>query len=63
MPLKSGRSKEVIQENIREIMHSFKKKKRIGTSKPRSKKEALKQAIAIAYAKARKGALAKQLED
>lgn len=52
MPLKKGKSKKVVSENIKEIMHSYKKTGKIGTSKPKSKKQALKQSVAISYDKA-----------
>ncbi len=53
MPLKSGKSKKTISANIGEIVSSYKKKGTIGTSKPKSKKAAVKQAVAIALSKAR----------
>lgn len=52
MPLKSGKSKKVISENISETMRSYKKKGKIGTSRPKSKAKAQKQAVAIALSKA-----------
>ena len=52
MPLKKGKSKKVVSENIKEIMHSYKKTGKIGTSKPKSKKQSLKQSVAISYDKA-----------
>lgn len=52
MPLKSGKSKKVISENISETMRSYKKKGKIGTSRPKSKAAAQKQAVAIALSKA-----------
>lgn len=55
MPLKKGSSKETISKNIETEMKSYKKSGKIGTSKPGSKKKAVKQAAAIAYAKAGKG--------
>ena len=54
MPLKKGKSKKVISDNIKEIMHSYHKKGTIGTSTPASNEKAQKQAIAIAFSKARK---------
>lgn len=54
MPIKKGSSKKVISENISEIMHSYKKKGKIGTSKPKNDKAALKQAEAIAIKSANK---------
>lgn len=53
MPLRSGSSRKVISENIREIIHSFRRKGKIGNIRPKSEKEARKIAIAIALRKAR----------
>ena len=54
MPLKKGKSKKVISSNVKELLHNYKKKGTIGTSRPKSIKQAQKQAAAIAYSKARK---------
>jgi len=54
MPLKKGKSKKVISDNIKEIMHSYHKKGMIGTSTPATNKKAQKQAIAIAFSMAKK---------
>ena len=54
MPLKKGSSKKVISSNVKELVHTFEKKGKIGTSKPASKKKAIKQAVAVAYRKAGK---------
>jgi hypothetical protein len=54
MPLKKGLGPKVISANIGEMMGSFKKTGKIGTSKPKSMKAAGKQASAIAYEAARK---------
>ena len=54
MPLKKGKSQAIISENIGEVVRAYKKKGKIGTSKPKSKKAAIKQAVAIAYSKAGK---------
>ena len=54
MPIKKGKSKKVISENISEIIRSYKKKGKIGTSRPKSAKKAQQQAIAIAMSSARK---------
>lgn len=54
MPLKKGKSKETISKNIGTEMKEYKKTGKIGTSKPKSKKKAQKQAVAIALSKARK---------
>ena len=49
MPLKSGKSKKVFKENVKELVNTYKEKGKIGTSKPKSKKKALAQAVAISY--------------
>jgi hypothetical protein len=54
MPLKSGSSKKTIGKNVSELMGSFKGKGKIGSSHPKSKKAAQKQAVAIALNKAGK---------
>ena len=54
MPLKKGSSQKTISRNIGELVGTYKEKGRIGTSKPKSKAAAVKQAAAIAYAKAGK---------
>jgi hypothetical protein len=55
MPLKKGRSKKTISKNVKELVDTYKSKGKIGTSKPKSKKAAIRQAVAIAYSKAGKG--------
>jgi hypothetical protein len=52
MPLHTGRSKKVRSENIKEMLHSYKKTGAIGTSHPASMEKARAQAAAIAYSKA-----------
>lgn len=54
MPMKKGKSKKVISENISEAMQSYEKKGSIGTSRPKSKAAANKQAVAIALSEAGK---------
>jgi hypothetical protein len=54
MPLKKGTSKKAISTNVKELMGAYKKKGKIGSSKPTSKKKAQKQAVAIALSKAGK---------
>jgi len=53
MPLKTGKSKEVVHKNVSELMHAYKNKGTIGTSHPKSNKAAQKQAVAIALSKAK----------
>lgn len=54
MPLMKGSSQKVISKNIGELVGAYKSTGKIGTSKPVSKKKAIKQSVAIAYDKARK---------
>jgi hypothetical protein len=54
MPLKKGSSQKTISSNIGEIVRDYKKDGMIGTSKPKGKAAAVKQAAAIAYDKAGK---------
>jgi hypothetical protein len=59
MPLKKGSSQKTISKNIGEIVRDYKKDGAIGTSKPRNKSAAVKQAVAIAYSTAGKTKKAK----
>ncbi len=52
MPLRAGHSLATARGNIAEIMRSYKRKGTIGTSTPKNKKKAVKQAVAIAMHKA-----------
>lgn len=54
MPLKKGSSQKTISGNIGETVTKFKKTGSIGTSKPKGKKAAVKQAVAIALSTAGK---------
>lgn len=54
MPLKSGKSNKVVSENVGEMVRSYKKSGKLGTSKPGSVAKAQKQAVAIALSKAGK---------
>lgn len=54
MPLKTGKSKKIFKENVKELVDTYKEKGKIGTSKPKSKAKAIKQAVAIAYAQKKK---------
>ena len=59
MPLKKGSSRKTISSNIGEIVRDYKQDGMIGTSKPKSKSAAVKQAVAVAYSKAGKTKMAK----
>ena len=54
MPLNKSKSKKAIQGNIKELIGNYESTGKIGTSKPKSKKKAIKQAIAISYSTAGK---------
>jgi len=54
MPLKNGSSQSVVSSNIKTLVDEWKKDGSIGTSHPPTKKKAIKQAVAIAMAKAGK---------
>lgn len=49
MPLTQSKSKKAFSSNVGELIHAFKQKGKIGSSKPKSKAEARKQALAIAF--------------
>jgi hypothetical protein len=53
MPLKSGKSSKTVGKNVQEMVDKYQKKGKIGTSTPKNKKAAVKQAVAIAMSKAR----------
>lgn len=52
MPLKKGSSRETVSHNVKEIVDDWEKDGTIGTSHPKSKKAAVKQAVAISLQKA-----------
>jgi len=61
MPLKSGKSQKTVGKNVSELMKTYKKSGKIGSSKPKSKKAAQKQAVAIALSKAGKSKMKESL--
>ena len=54
--LRKGALKGVVSANIREIVHDWEKDGTIGTSRPATKDQAVKQAVAIALGQARETA-------
>jgi hypothetical protein len=48
MPLKKGTSRVTISSNVKELVDEWKEVGRIGASHPRTKKAAVRQAVAIA---------------
>lgn len=54
MPLKKGSGRSAVSSNIKTLVDEWKKDGAIGTSHPPTKKKAIKQAVAIALAKAGK---------
>ena len=54
MPLKKGSSQSVVSSNIKTLVDDWKKDGSIGTSHPPTKRKAIKQAVAIALATARR---------
>jgi (p)ppGpp synthase/HD superfamily hydrolase len=49
MPLIRNQSKEAFGKNVSELINAYKKKGKIGSSSPKSKAKARKQALAIAF--------------
>ncbi len=54
MPLKKGKSSKTINKNVKELVKTYKKRGKIGSSRPANAKAARKQAVAIALNKAGK---------
>ena len=52
MPLKKGSAKATVSSNIKTLVNEWEKEGAIGSSHPPTKKKAIKQAVAIALAKA-----------
>jgi hypothetical protein len=55
MPLKRGGSRQTVGSNIRRLVHEYDRSGTIGASRPATRRKAIKQAVAIALDKARKG--------
>lgn len=53
MSLSAGSSPKTRSTNIKEMLHAFKQTGRIGNSKPGNMRQAVRQAAAAAYRKAR----------
>lgn len=54
MPLRKGRSNKTRSANIKEMVDSWKRTGRIGNSKPKSKRKAIRQAVAASYTQQRR---------
>jgi|TARA_R110002012_G_scaffold163865_1_gene326279 hypothetical protein len=54
MPLKKGKSNKTINKNVKELVKTYKKRGKIGASRPANTTAARKQAVAIALNKAGK---------
>ncbi len=52
MPLKRGKSREAISENVKTLMHEYDQKGHISKSHPKNRQAAQKQAVAISLTKA-----------
>ena len=52
MPLKRGSSQKTISANVRKLIHEYDDDGTIGSSHPKSRKKAVKQAVAIALSTA-----------
>jgi hypothetical protein len=49
MPLSKGTSRKTFEKNVRQIVRDWEKDGTIGNSRPKTKKKAIEQAVAIAY--------------
>jgi hypothetical protein len=54
MPLKRGSSQKTISANVKKLVHEYDDDGTIGTSHPKSRRKAVKQAVAIALSEAGK---------
>lgn len=52
MPLKEGKSRKTISGNIEKLVYAYDREGHVGSSRPASRKRAVKQAVAIALNKA-----------
>ena len=52
MPLKNGKSREAISQNVKQLVHEYEEEGAIGASHPANKQKAVKQAVAISLKKA-----------
>jgi hypothetical protein len=59
MPLQPGSSEATQQSNLKEVYKSYKRTGKIGNSRPKNKRKALKQAIAIAIQNAKRSSRGK----
>jgi hypothetical protein len=57
--LKKGGSQETVSANIEELVHDWEKDGTIGNSHPKTKQQAVKQAVAISLGEARRTARGK----
>jgi hypothetical protein len=54
MPLRKGSSPKTITSNIKTLVHEYDREGKVGASHPKSRKKAVKQAVAISLRKAGK---------
>jgi len=59
MPLKKGSGRAAVSSNIKTLVDEWEKDGAIGSSRPPTKKKAIRQAVAIALANAGKSRTAK----
>jgi hypothetical protein len=52
VPLKSGKSNKAVSANVQTLVDDWQAKGKIGSSRPKNKAAAVKQAVAISLAKA-----------
>jgi hypothetical protein len=52
VPLKAGKSNKVVSANVQMLVDDWQAKGKIGSSRPKNKQAAVKQAVAIALSKA-----------